>query len=570
MAVTLPEVNNVVPLVKEPQYRVGPGQVAAPMLELAQNLDKAAKETGDVSVLLAHQAGLKAVSRDENGNVTVEHPPIVGPAAIQYQHAVTMAAAADGESVAKLDFVKLRDQHRDDPQGFMTAAQAYRKEKVGQYEKAAGADVGLALGRTIDSLAVENYRGLLNQKESRDLQNSYAAITAQIETTKNELFAIANGGADKNDPAFRQRLQKIGALYGQLTNNPRMGLPREKADYEITQIAAELDVAAMDSKVRDIQFAPADKGGGIEAAYTEAEKIRTDPSLNLTPGQRQAAYSRLIGGIQQRVNAQTQVDKGATAAIKTLEDTAAAGLPIPPAQMATVEQIAIQSGNPGVQLQLQNLKTNAPIIEAWRKQSPEQIERNVAEVERVMQDPSVGATSQLLALRNAGEALAKNARAAIKIDPIGWGNRTGAVPSAPIDLTQPATMQARIASAETVAGILRQAPVYLTPDERTAIEAAVAQGGKPMTDVAQALVQHAGLAGGGARCCRGGEAAGQPRVHSSALAQDRGRVRKNPGCAEPNRERRLWRRLPDGQRHRPRRFHDCQLGILHTLGPAKL
>ncbi len=468
MAIDLPTMPNTVPQVRAPESRVSPGQIASPYLEFANTIERGAKEVSDISKLLANEEGLKSVTRGEDGNLQVERPVIVGDAALAYKHAMQTKAVVDGEDIIKTDMLAMRHEFKDNPDRFSKAAEAYKKNKVPQIAKAAGPAVGMALERIANSTGREFHEGLLNQKERLDLSRAHASIDAQIETTKNELFAIAAGG-DTSSRAYTDRLEKIGALYGQLVNNPRLGIPKEKADFEIKQIEAQLFVAGSDSRLAKIQATD-----GPDAALKEVEKIRTDPGLNLTPGQRVGYATQLTGAIHQRMNAQNQIDKGTSTEIGSLLDIATKGNVIPPARMAAAESAAIQSGNPALVAALQNVKTIGPIIADWRKAAPAQLERNVAEVERTMADT--------------GNKLLKNARDHIKTDPNGWADRTGAVPMAPIDFAKPETMRARIGSAETVSNLYGIAPHYLTPDEKNAIQAASAAGGKPMTDIAGAIV----------------------------------------------------------------------------------
>jgi hypothetical protein len=479
----LPTINNAVPQVQAPQPRVSPGQAASPYLELASTLNDAAKETGDVSKLLAHNEGLKAVTRDEAGNVQVQRPPIVGDAAIHYQHAVTMAAAADGEAVARNDFIDLRKKFEDDPEGFRKAAKSYRQEKVGQYEKAAGPDVGLTLGRTIDSLATENYRGLLNRKETRDLNRATDSIQAQIETTKNELFAIAAGG-DQTSPEYTQRLQKIGALWGQLRDNPRLALPQQRIDFEMSQLQSQLYVAGLDNRIGKIQ---AEKG--LEAALAEAHKVRTDPTLNLSPGVRYSTYNQLLGSISQRVNGQKAVDQVVAEDIKSLARLGEEGHTATPERIAAVRQAVIASKNPALVGALQEVEAAQPVIAAWQKMSPAQLDASLNDLDRTMRED--GASENMQRLHKIGTTLLKNMREGIKSDPMGWASRTGAVGVTPIDFAAPDAvpqMQTRVATAETVAAHYGVTPSYLRPDERAIIESVAAKGGKPMLEVASMLV----------------------------------------------------------------------------------
>src|SRR5258707_880667 len=170
--VDLPAIQNVIPILRTPEPRVSPGQIAQPYAEFAANLDKAGGTLNEAAVQMAKTAGLKAVTRDGDGNVQVDTPPLVGDAAIAFHQAVKVAAVADGEGVLKRDDIALRQEHRDDPEGYVTAAEAYKQAKVKQYTDAAGADVGITLGRIIDGQTTLTYRGLLNEHERLTLQRA--------------------------------------------------------------------------------------------------------------------------------------------------------------------------------------------------------------------------------------------------------------------------------------------------------------------------------------------------------------------------------------------------------------
>src|SRR5260221_6052488 len=120
--VDLPSIPNVIPEVRAPVSLVSPGQIAQPYAEFAANLDKAGGTLNEAAVQMARTAGLKAVTRDGDGNISIDTPPLVGDAAIAFHQAVKVAAVADGEGVLKRDDIALRQEYRDEPQGYVTAA----------------------------------------------------------------------------------------------------------------------------------------------------------------------------------------------------------------------------------------------------------------------------------------------------------------------------------------------------------------------------------------------------------------------------------------------------------------
>lgn len=482
--VDLPTVPDRIPAVRAPESRVSESAAQSPWVNLAHSMELGEKETGDIAKQLAHTAGLQAVTRDEAGNIQVQRAPIFGDAAIVQEKAIILGATALGETEARNKLVDIRTQYKDDPQGFRIAAEAYRKETVARIAQSVGGrsgpDVAIALGKAIDHQSTEHYFSMLNQKERLDTNRSYAAINAQIETTKNELVALSNGG-DTSSPAVQQRVEKLGVLYKQLVGNPGYGVPAERADFELGQFRSELDVNSLDHRISEIQ-----KTQGTEAALREAEKIKTDPDIKLNAGQRLNYYSRLVGNIQSRVNAQKQIDTGIDREIDTIADAATRGNPVTPAQTAAVRAAVAQSGNPALRDKLLNAETIQPILADWRKSSPDLLQANLRDVERVMRDH--GETPVLRTLYDSGTKLLKEMRDQAQADPLGWLSRTGAAPIAPIDLAQPETMRARIAAAETGANHLGQQPEYLSPAERQLINRTTAAGGDAMIKVAGSLV----------------------------------------------------------------------------------
>jgi hypothetical protein len=81
------------------------------------------------------------------------------------------------------------------------------KEKIDQYTKAAGADVGITLGKIIDGQTTLTYRGLLNEHERLTMQRADASIQAGITSATDDLTAMARGGVTSGqafDAAKRQ------------------------------------------------------------------------------------------------------------------------------------------------------------------------------------------------------------------------------------------------------------------------------------------------------------------------------------------------------------------------------
>jgi len=145
--------NRPTPIVtrEAPVSHISAAEAGQPYQMLANALDKVGQGLEDMAVPLAEQAGYKAVTRDAEGNIQVERMPIFGKAGVAYQHAVKVAALAEGEGAAKRADIAMRSDYRDNPQGYQVAAQAFKEQTVKQYTAAAGAEVGAAMGQAIDN-----------------------------------------------------------------------------------------------------------------------------------------------------------------------------------------------------------------------------------------------------------------------------------------------------------------------------------------------------------------------------------------------------------------------------------
>lgn len=256
----LPSIPDRLITAKPPESRVSPGAVAGPYMELADTLNAAAKETSAYAAREAEKAGLKAVTRDAEGNIQVEKAPIVGDAALAYQRAVKVAGVAAGEDVIKTDMLKMRHEFQNDPDGFRQAAENYSKEKVGQYEKVAGVEVGFSLGRIAADTSRQFHEGLLNKKEHNDLLRSHEAIDARLTSRSDDLEVLARNNGT-GSPEFARTVSDINALLDEKVNNPLLHFPKEKADLYRENVMVRAHGAAVLNQTERIYEA-----NGYEAA----------------------------------------------------------------------------------------------------------------------------------------------------------------------------------------------------------------------------------------------------------------------------------------------------------------
>jgi hypothetical protein len=334
-----------------PRPGVSPGQVAQPYAELAAALNEGAEGLNTLAVTQAEQAGYRAVTRDANGDVQVQQLPLIGPASHAYQRAVKIAALADGEQDARRAEIQLRQQFHDDPQGYLVAADAFKSKKVEQYTAAAGKEVGIAIGRAIDSSATQTFKGLLNEKERLDLARADQSMTAGIQSARNDAIAMARGG-DTSSPEFIKAIDKIQSLTQERVNNPRMAYPKEKAQYDLEHLDGELRANSflhhVDQVYKDQGVNPdGSQRGGYAGALEAAKQILTDPSVKLTEDQRNAYFHKATAEIRANEALRRQDIGEARAAESALRMASAYGGKIEPEEVEQVAQAYKAAGAPG-------------------------------------------------------------------------------------------------------------------------------------------------------------------------------------------------------------------------------
>lgn len=489
--VDLPSVPLNVTTSEAPKSALSPGKIAEPYNlaanaygQLANALDKGAAALDKVAVPLAEQAGNRAVTRDADGNVQVQHWPIIGPAAEHYAKAMKIAALAEGEGAARRADIDLRKEFHNNPEGYLEAADAFKTKLQKQYTDAAGPEVGNAVAKTIDGVTTQTYRGLLNEKERLDLNRAVTTIDAEIETTKNQMYAMARGGVTSG-PDWDMAAGKVKALYGSLGSNPRLAYPQEKIKFELSQFDSELKVHGLAHHIVEDVYAK----DGYEAAAKAAEGIRTDPKLNLSPAQRDTSYSRTMAELNARARDDMRVQKGIANGITDVAKKAMDGYSVPPETMGALRTQVSGAKSPELAAGLDQTEAIVSTMKQWSTLNPAQLEASIGSLDRTMRDK--GATDTGLALKDAGEKLLKNMRKEVGADPLGWSNRTNVMPVPPIAFGSkdaPGQMADRANRAEIIAQHYGVTPTYLRPDEKAALEVAASKGGDAMIAVARTLV----------------------------------------------------------------------------------
>lgn len=322
-----------------PQSRLSGADIAQPYESLARGLDKLGQGLESVAVPLAEQAAAKAVTRDADGNIQVQHAPIFGVAGEAYARAVKVGALAEADGAAQRSDIELRTKFRDDPQGYLAAADAFKRKQIQDMTAAAGPEVGVSLGRVIDRTTTQTYKGLLNEKERLDLQRADGAITAGINSAGDDAMALARQGASTVSPDFMGAVDKYTSLLDEKLKNPRLAYTQEQHDLDIQQFQGQLAGARNLYHVDQVY-----KRDGYQAAVESAKDVLSNPDYKLTPAQRQGFYSHAMGEIRANEAIRKQDVGEARTAFRELSTAASLGQRISPDEVESV-RAAFRSAN---------------------------------------------------------------------------------------------------------------------------------------------------------------------------------------------------------------------------------
>jgi hypothetical protein len=281
-----------------PQSRISTGEFAQPYTMLGNSLDKLGEGVEAVATPLAERAGAEAVTRGPDGKIQVEHMPIFGLAGKAYARAVKFGALAEADGEAERQDIGLREKYRDNPDGYVKAANSYKQQAVQDMTDAAGPEVGIALGRAIDNKTTLTYRGLQNEKERLDLQRSENSSKARREDFADNLHNLSAAGVTSG-PEWEYNWNGYKSVTDELVNNPRLAYPREMADYEVNKLRDGLQIDGVRFHTGEVYDKPGPEGGP-EAARKYAESIGTDQSLHFAGTQRHAAVAAALSEVRQR------------------------------------------------------------------------------------------------------------------------------------------------------------------------------------------------------------------------------------------------------------------------------
>lgn len=300
--VDLPSVPNVTPQLRAPESRVSPSQIAAPYLELAANLSKMGEVVDkDIARPAAARAGEEAVSAD--GKTVDQSFPIIGAASAEFARSARFTALSRMTPEIENRMTEIRLKYQNDPQGFQKAAETFKDSYLnGDPEKNLPPVSDPALRgpveKTILHQASAGYRSVLQQTDATNASNGKIAITSQITDISNKMADLAfTGGV--GSPEYQRAQANLGALYGELGSDPRMGYPKARIDSEISQLVSQHKTMAIAGEAVRTMDSNSPTGRADAKKYL-IDKIYNDPSLNMSMSERHAAVTTAMGLMEAR------------------------------------------------------------------------------------------------------------------------------------------------------------------------------------------------------------------------------------------------------------------------------
>ncbi|BEV44424.1 hypothetical protein [Afipia carboxidovorans] len=323
--VDLPKVPRRLVTTEAPNSPLTAAAVAAPYASLGQALDKMGGALDDVSVDMAKEAGSRAVTMDEQGNLQVQQMPAIGRAGEAFNRTAQMTYLAQLEPNIKKTVLEKRMEFDGRPQAFQEWADQYGAELAsGQPTDTLARSVALLADRHLSSA----YSGLALSRHAQDVTNNRVVLKQSLDTLDNDLAALARAGGT-DSPEYKTRLADYFERQRQAQTDPTLNYTPDKAKADVADMATRHEVWSIIGNVRrtaesksvDEAGAP---NGGIAKAKEIAESILTNRSLNLDQDTREKYYRVAISEIKQlsaenRV-LQSQLNIEATSWVKSLHE----------------------------------------------------------------------------------------------------------------------------------------------------------------------------------------------------------------------------------------------------------
>jgi uncharacterized protein (TIGR02594 family) len=260
--VDLPKIPRRLVTSEAPKSLVTAADIAKPYEDYGRALTGLGDAIGDVAVVEAENAAEKAVTRDADGNISVNlMPDFTGRAGRAYNRIAKQDFLIQFEQKARQDLTDKQIEFDGRPDQFKAWADTY---KAGTLEKEPNDELAKAKSSVIDKYAEQAHRGLLIKKHHVDLTRANESTNAKLETLADDLERLTRQGAPKE--VVDSTIKEFDGLLNEKVNNPLIAYPQEKADQFRDAVMTRAHTGAILEGVERVYSLPPDQGGGYQAA----------------------------------------------------------------------------------------------------------------------------------------------------------------------------------------------------------------------------------------------------------------------------------------------------------------
>jgi len=300
---SLPQIPRRLSVVQTPQTRnmaqLSAADAAAPYTILSKTMAEVGDGLEKVATVAAEQAGTQAVRKDDGGNLVIDRQPIIGPAGAAFNRAARMTYLAKVEPEIETKATETRLAHPNDPDGFKQAWDSFSKQFVDNPDRPLDPLVKPSIDKVLSREGGQNYRTALVQAEKINVDEASRAYKSSLTGLDNKGAALARQGG-VGTPEYQEVQQSIRTLYGELATDARFKYPQERIDQEIDAMASRHKGEAVIGSAIGVY----DKATPTAAADARRhlQEQAWNPSLNLTPAERQQIVTRGMAALEGRTS----------------------------------------------------------------------------------------------------------------------------------------------------------------------------------------------------------------------------------------------------------------------------
>lgn len=282
----LPSIPERVVTTQAGQSPISPADIAGPYTSLAKAMLDTSEGIENVQVKEATRDGPKAVTLQPDGTYSFDAmPDLSGKYGAVFNRSAMLAATAKTESAVKNQLLEKSIEFDGRPDEFSQFLSGYHSEMVGK-----ATDLMRA---SVDKIVSDNGGAILRRMQvtryARDTNAAKNDLLSQLTELDNKAAAIARGQGTSS-AEYAQTQGDINAVAGQLTSDPRFGFSKKATQGAIDGMIARHKAEALTGAAE--RLPDSDPQERLQK-FNELRAAIRDPSINLTPAERNAYEGRI-------------------------------------------------------------------------------------------------------------------------------------------------------------------------------------------------------------------------------------------------------------------------------------